>query len=146
MIILLIKLVFLLIGLYAAQGADPQIVIALLLAVTISAFIQYLKSVQVTAIGIGLYGIACFFLPQGIFFVPMVIIDLTRQRYYPILLIPVIAAWQGSYFIWLAITMTLAIIVGYLLNQSKTLAAAYTALQDCHTEQSLLLRKKTMNY
>ena len=143
MIILLIKLVFLFIGLYAAQRADPQIIIALLLAVTVSALIQYFKSAEeVTAVGVGLYGIACFFLPQGIYFVPMIIIDLLQQRYYPILLIPIIAAWQGGYFIWLAITMALALIIGYLLNQVKTLATAYTTLQDSHTEQSSLLRQK----
>ena len=142
MVTLLTKLIFLLLGLYTAQEAEPQIIIVLLIAVTISALIQYFKSEDAAAAGIGLYGIICFLLPAGVYFAPALVLDMSRKKNYPILLIPTIAAWQGGYFIWFIITITLAIITGCLLKQLQTLAAAYTTLQDSHTEQSLILRKK----
>jgi len=142
MITLLTKLIFLLVGLYAAQESEPQVLIALLLAVTISALFQYFKSAKVTAIGIGLYSIMCFFLPEGIYFSPLLMIDLPHQKYYPILLIPIFIAWQEGYLIWLMLITASAFISGYLLRQVGTLTIAYTTLQDSHTEQSLVLRYK----
>ncbi|MCL2421538.1 MAG: histidine kinase [Defluviitaleaceae bacterium] len=139
---LLAKLLFLLIGLYTAREPEPQIIIALLLAVTISALFQYFKSAKATAIGIGLYSAVCFFLPVGIYFFPVLMIDLSDRRHYPILLIPVFIAWQEGHLVWFTLTMVLAFISGHLLRQVSALTSAYTNLQDSHTEQSLILRHK----
>ncbi|MCL2399155.1 MAG: histidine kinase [Defluviitaleaceae bacterium] len=146
MTILLAKLVFLLIGLYTVREYDPQTITAFLLAVAISALLQYLKSIESTAIGVGLFGLICFFLPIGIYFFPTLVIDLSlfisHRKYYLILLIPIFIAWQEGYLIWFILTMALAFISGYLIKQNKTLATAYTTLQDSHTEQSTVLRHK----
>jgi len=142
MTILLTKLVFLLIGLYAAQESEAQIIVALLIAVTISALLQYLKSADATAIGTGLFAAVCFFLPSGLYFFPALIIDLSHRKHYLILLIPTLIAWREAYLIWFALTMTLALICGHVLKQIKSLTTAYTALQDSHTEQSLVLRHR----
>ena len=165
---LLAKLLFLLIGLYTAfmpvaawmtnisvgwYNTEPQVIVALLLAVTISALLQYYASAKATAIGIGLFSAICFFLPAGIYFFPLLTIDLTLstvqahekhyQKRYLILLMPVFVAWQQSgRLLWLILVMTLAFLSGYLLKQVKLLSNAYIALQDSHTEQSLTLHSK----
>ena len=139
---LLTKLVFLLIGLYATQEPEPQIVVALLLAMTISALIQYLKSAKATVVGMGLFGMLCVFLPVGIFFSPALAIDLSNRMHYLILLIPLLIARQEGYLIWFILTMVLALICGHMLKKIQDLTAAYTTLQDSHTEQALVLRHK----
>ena len=146
MIILLAKLAFLLTGLYATGEPGPQILIVFLISVAISALLQYLKSSKATAVGLCFYAIICFILPLGIYFFPVLTIDLSlsqnHKKYYPLLLIPALAAWQGGFIIWYILITALALLIGYLLKQNSDLAVAYNALQDSHTEQSSLLRHK----
>ena len=142
MAILLTKLVFLLLGLYSAQGYEPQTITMLLSAVTISALVQYFSSAKATALGIGLYSAVCFFFPEGLYFFPALLIDLPDKRHYPILLVPLVIAFTEGDFIWLVLVMALGLISGYLLKKAKNLTAAYSALQDSHTEQSMALRQK----
>ena len=139
---LLTKLVFLLVGLYAAQESEPQIIIALLLAMTISALLQYLKSSKATAAGVVFFGVLCVFLPVGIYFFPTLIIDLSNRKHYLTLLLPILIARQEGYLIWFTLTTALAFICGHMLKKTKDLADAYTTLQDSHTEQALVLRHK----
>ena len=139
---LLAKLILLSVGIYAAGSYEPMVIAALLIAVTASALLQYFGSVRITAVAIGIYGAACFFIPAGIYFIPTLALDLTLKKFFPILLIPILAAWQSSHFTYILIYTALALFIGYLLNQIKLMASAYTALQDSHTEQSLILRRK----
>jgi len=144
MINLLAKLSFLLIGLYNAQEMEAQIIIAFLLAVTISATLQYLKGANTTAIGLVLYTIICLALPPAIIFFPILVIDLfisnTHRGYLLLLIAPIFVA--GSQIFWFILSISLAIICGYLLKQRQDLCSAYNALQDSHTEQSTLLLRK----
>ena len=139
---LLAKLIFLAVGLYAAQSFEPAVIAALLVAVTASTLLQYFGRVVVTAAAIGIYGAACFFMPIGIYFIPMLALELTSKKFYPVLIIPLFAAWQTGHFIYVFINAALALLTGYLLNQTKVMATAYSSLQDSHTEQSLILRRK----
>jgi len=140
MTILLTKLLFLLIGLYAAFDAAPTTIIVLLLAVTISALLQYYESAVVSVIGLGLFTVICFFLPVGVYFFPVLLIGLViPYKYYLILLVPLLL---GDNQLWFVLTMALAFICGHLLKQVNLLNKAYITLQDSHTEQSLVLRNK----
>ena len=142
MINLLAKLIFLSMGLYTAQSFEPAVIVALLTVVTASALLQYFGSAAATAAVTGIYGTACFFIPVGIYFMPVLALDLTSKKFYPMLIISILAAWQSGHFIYAFISTALALFVGYLLNQIKVMATAYTSLQDSHTEQSLTLRRK----
>jgi len=108
--------------------------------------LQYLKSAKVTAIGISFFTAICFVIPSGIYFFPVLAIDmsfsLTRRKYYFALLMPALIAWQGGNLIWFILVIALALLSGYLLKQNKALSTAYNMLQDSHTEQSSLLRHK----
>jgi len=144
MIILITKLSFLLIGLYNAQETEAQIIITFLLAVTVSATLQYLKNANITAIGLVLYTVMCLVLPSAIFFLPAIIIDVfvssTHRGYLALCIVPAFVA--GSQIFWFILVISLAIICGYLLKQKQDLSIAHNALQDSHTEQSTLLLRK----
>lgn len=146
MIILLVKLIFLLNGLYATHELESQFVITFLIAVTISALLQYLKSANATAVGLGLFAVVCFAEPMGIYFLPVIIIDLclsaVNKKYYFLLLLPMFVALNEGYIAWLILNLVLAFLAGYMLRKNKYLLVAYNALQDSHTEQSLVLRQK----
>ena len=146
MIVLLTKLIFLFSGLYSVQKFEPQIIISLLIAVTVSALLQYLKSAKATAIAVVTFALFCFIIPYGIFFFPVLVIDVTllliHKKHYLILFVPLMVAWYSGYLIGFTSATALAFLCGYLLKQNKTLNTAYNTLQDSHTEQSLLLRYK----
>ena len=100
--------------------------------------------------GIGVFAIICLFVSVGIYFFPMLVIDMSLSRlsckkHYLVIAIPfiiVFIAWYKGDLIWIILAMALAFISGYLLKQIRTLTTAYTTLQDSHTEQSLVLRHK----
>jgi len=143
MTVLSVKLVFLLVGLYAVSDFEPQMIVMFLIAVTVSAMLQYLNKAAVTAIAIGLYGVVCFFLPMGLYFMPVLALDFVpRKINIPIFVLPLYISWQNGYVTWMAIHMTLAFLCSHLIRQAQVAATAYTTLQDTHTEQSLTLRNK----
>ena len=153
---LLAKLIFLFLGVYtgitvmysgehAGQDFDPVFITVLFITVTATALLQYFGSTAVTVVVIGIYGAAYFFVPAVIYFIPVLFLDLTsgltNKKFYIVLIVPLLAAWQGSHIFFFIYTAS-ALLTGYLLDRTKVFAAVYTSLQDSYTEQSLKLRSR----
>lgn len=131
-----------------AQQEAANIVIPLAIGISCSAFLEFLNNKRTKLIVTGVYIAASLFIPELLYFIPLVIYDVI-SGYGAFLIAPsaVIAAYYYERFSWLSLAgIALALVVAFFLNIYTTRYAKikqdYINKRDELTEQSLNLKKR----
>jgi len=135
-------------ALYTPNANGRYIIAPILIAIILSGFLSYIENELITKLVFATYFIGCFFLPQLLFFLPLICYDviLLKVRWlWTLSLLPPIINSSDGFIIskWLVIAF---ILVAYVLKHRsiafENMEKSYHNLRDNTKEVSIHLEKK----
>ena len=139
-----------LLGVWMLLESDSWVtpVVVGLAAVTLSAANGYLERPWATAVGAGLYGLICLWLPEGCAFFPLVLYDLPQRKAGVWIAGPLLAGALSlavlpgarPYLVWIALGLSAALRLGTL--RSRELSRQLKRQRDSSYELTLLMQAR----
>jgi len=133
---------------YLYRTDSSLAIIPILISLALSCFFIYFEDRRIRLIGSLLYAVLCFFQPEYIIFLPLVLYDVLLTRYQwvvatlPILLLFHMTEYSGDIILAAVGFITAAYILRFKTNRINKLQMDYNELRDASTQISLQLEAK----
>lgn len=130
------------------QALSRQTIVSFLCSMTAVTFFYYFQNKKLSIIVLSAYVVITFFFPEFSLFIPLLMIETTRLRLYPVMLIFLAEGYfiftpiNIPYFIFLLFGMLLASFLEHLTESYNILAQQYKEMRDDSTERNLLLKAR----